>query len=278
MPPRISMSGVEGHPAGSPATRRRGRKRGDLIPCKLVLGRVHRTVTSPTSKEPRLPDTHRRLPLPLGEHVPAPSDSHLRVVAHGRRRCEVAPPPIERCADTITRENTGPNIVYRLPIVLGIHPRLTGSMSMPCLRDRLGEHDFPDYVRPGDGREGINQFVRVDRGRRRQPCPPGDRRCRDRRLCRLRDAAREGGDHAPIVKRATPIRSFAQPGGRALLASELDRHRARGSARRHLAHATSINADTHMTLDPVAVNYQCWASRRASCTSVPTANEIDGKF
>ena len=24
------------------------------------------------------------------------------------------------------------------------------------------------------------------------------------------------------------------------------------------------HADTHMTLNPVAVNYQCWAARRAS--------------
>ena len=31
------------------------------------------------------------------------------------------------------------------------------------------------------------------------------------------------------------------------------------------------HADTHMTLNPVAVNYQCWAARRASATSPPTA-------
>ena len=29
----------------------------------------------------------------------------------------------------------------------------------------------------------------------------------------------------------------------------------------------SEHADTHMTLNPVAVNYQCWAARRASWRS-----------
>ena len=31
------------------------------------------------------------------------------------------------------------------------------------------------------------------------------------------------------------------------------------------------HADTHMTLNPVAVNYQCWAARRASAHIAPTA-------
>ena len=31
------------------------------------------------------------------------------------------------------------------------------------------------------------------------------------------------------------------------------------------------HADTHMTLNPVAVNYQCWAARRASAHIGPTA-------
>ena len=31
------------------------------------------------------------------------------------------------------------------------------------------------------------------------------------------------------------------------------------------------HADTHMTLNPVAVNYQCWAARRASAHISPTA-------
>jgi fumarate hydratase subunit alpha len=29
-------------------------------------------------------------------------------------------------------------------------------------------------------------------------------------------------------------------------------------------HAHVEHADTHMTLNPVAVNYQCWAARRAT--------------
>ena len=29
-------------------------------------------------------------------------------------------------------------------------------------------------------------------------------------------------------------------------------------------HVHVEHADTHMTLNPVAVNYQCWAARRAS--------------
>ena len=39
------------------------------------------------------------------------------------------------------------------------------------------------------------------------------------------------------------------------------------------------HADTHMTLNPVAVNYQCWAARRASAhISADGAVELDREF
>jgi fumarate hydratase subunit alpha len=34
------------------------------------------------------------------------------------------------------------------------------------------------------------------------------------------------------------------------------------------------HADTHMTLNPVAVNYQCWAARRASA-HISASGDID---
>jgi fumarate hydratase subunit alpha/L(+)-tartrate dehydratase alpha subunit len=34
------------------------------------------------------------------------------------------------------------------------------------------------------------------------------------------------------------------------------------------------HADTHMTLNPVAVNYQCWAARRASA-HISVAGDVD---
>jgi fumarate hydratase subunit alpha/L(+)-tartrate dehydratase alpha subunit len=39
------------------------------------------------------------------------------------------------------------------------------------------------------------------------------------------------------------------------------------------------HADTHMTLNPVAVNYQCWAARRASAHISSTGEtEFDREF
>jgi tartrate dehydratase alpha subunit/fumarate hydratase class I-like protein len=39
------------------------------------------------------------------------------------------------------------------------------------------------------------------------------------------------------------------------------------------------HADTHMTLNPVAVNYQCWAARRASAhIGADGAVELDREF
>jgi fumarate hydratase subunit alpha/L(+)-tartrate dehydratase alpha subunit len=39
------------------------------------------------------------------------------------------------------------------------------------------------------------------------------------------------------------------------------------------------HADTHMTLNPVAVNYQCWAARRASAhISADGTVEYDREF
>ena len=39
------------------------------------------------------------------------------------------------------------------------------------------------------------------------------------------------------------------------------------------------HADTHMTLNPVAVNYQCWAARRASVhVSADGAVDFDREF
>jgi fumarate hydratase subunit alpha/L(+)-tartrate dehydratase alpha subunit len=39
------------------------------------------------------------------------------------------------------------------------------------------------------------------------------------------------------------------------------------------------HADTHMTLNPVAVNYQCWAARRASAHVAANGDvEFDREF
>jgi fumarate hydratase subunit alpha/L(+)-tartrate dehydratase alpha subunit len=39
------------------------------------------------------------------------------------------------------------------------------------------------------------------------------------------------------------------------------------------------HADTHMTLNPVAVNYQCWAARRASAHIDPEGHvDFDREF
>ena len=146
----------------------------------------------------------------VGEHFPC---IRRRIYEALKRRHRArdgrASAALERRPHDHAREH-GPE--HRLPAAdrpLGVHRRL----GRPRRQVRaeglgLGEHELPEDVRPrrrGEGDQAVR--ARVDRRRRRQALPAGDRRRRDRRLGRLRDVSRQGGDRPPGRHSRTATRS-----------------------------------------------------------------------
>ena len=177
--------------------------------------------------------------------------------AAGPRRATVEHPLRSNAVHTITRENTGPNIGHRLPIVhWEFVPDWDGLDVKYVPKGSSSENmSFLD-VRPRRRREGDQAFVlEIDRRGRRKPCPR-DRRRRHRRLgdCAMylakKAIARPIGtrNHDPVVAQLedelfgllneTGIGPMGLGGDVTVLQC-------------HIEHA-----DTHMTLNPVAVNYR----------------------
>ena len=168
---------------------------------------------------------------------------------------------------TLTRENTGANIGHRVPIVHWDFVADWDGLDVKCVPKGSGSENmsFLKMCVPADGVAGVKRFVLESIvGAGGKPCAAGDRRRRHRRLRRLRDAPREGGDRA-----AGRLRRSEDP-----LVAELEQEligllNETGIGPMGLGgdvtvlHVHVEHADTHMTLNPVAVNYQCWAARRA---------------
>ena len=77
---------------------------------------------------------------------------------------------------TITRENTGPNIGYRLPIVHWEFIPDWDGLDVKCVPKGSGSENmsFLKMCVPADGVKGIKQFVLESIvGAGGKPCPPG---------------------------------------------------------------------------------------------------------
>ena len=181
------------------------------------------------------------------------------------------------CVDPVTRENTGTNAGRGYPVVHVIPggagpPRVTllakGSGSES--RSRLAMLD------PVLGREGVRDFVleTVAAGGARS-CPP------------VVVGVGMGGSFDSVAVLAK--RALARPLGQHNPEPSLAKLEARllgevnqlgigpmGLGGRTTALWVSIEAhDTHLTLNPVAVNLGCWAHRRASARLVEGGYEVD---
>ena len=202
----------------------------------------------------------------VGEHFPLHPVRIYEALYDGTERATVEHPLRSNTVHTLTRENTGQNVGYRVPIVHWDFVQGWDGLDVKCVPKGSGSENmsFLKMCTPADGVAGIKRFV-LDSivGAGGKPCPPGIVGV-GIGVGRLRDAPRQGGDRA--------ARRNAEPGPA--------RCRARGRAQ-DLLNETGIgpmglggdvtvlqchieHADTHMTLNPVAVNYQCWAARRAS--------------
>ena len=204
----------------------------------------------------------------VGEHFPLHPARIYAALKEGTERATVEHPLRSNTVHTLTRENTGPNVGYRVPIVHWDFVPDWDGLDVKCVPKGSGSENmsFLKMCVPADGVTGIKKFVLESIvGAGGKPCPPGIVGVGHRRLGRLRDAPREGGDRAAGRHAATPIRS--SPSSRTSSRTSSTRP---GIGPMGLGGDVTVlsvhveHADTHMTLNPVAVNYQCWAARRAS--------------
>ena len=218
---------------------------------------------------------HRRLHLPRRRALPAASGADLRGAEDGTARATLEHPLRSNAVHTITRENTGPNIGYRLPIVHWEFIPDWDGLDVKCVPKGSGSENmsFLKMCVPADGVKGIKQFVLESIvGAGGKPCPPGI----------VGVGIGGSADYAMYLAKeaiARPIGTRNPDPHVAQLEDELfGLLNETGIGPMGLGGDVTVlnchieHADTHMTLNPVAVNYQCWAARRASArTSPPTA-------
>ena len=262
--------GAEGHPAG-PARRARRRSRprdlghgparpADDPPQRRPSPRTRRTSSART---PASPSTTAS----VGEHFPLHPARIYAALKDGTERATVEHPLRSNTVHTLTRENTGPNVGYRVPIVHWDFVPDWDGLDVKCVPKGSGSENmsFLKMCVPADGVTGIKKFVLESIvGAGGKPCPPGIvgvgiGGSADYAMHLAKEAiARPVGTHNsdPLVAELegelygllneTGIGPMGLGGDVTVLSV-------------HVEHA-----DTHMTLNPVAVNYQCWAARRAS--------------
>jgi tartrate/fumarate subfamily iron-sulfur-dependent hydro-lyase alpha chain len=168
---------------------------------------------------------------------------------------------------TITRENTGPNVGHRVPIVHWDFVPDRDGLDVNCVPKGSGSENmsFLKMCTPADGVAGIKRFVLESIvGAGGKPCPPGI----------VGIGIGGSADYAMHLAKeaiARPVGTENPDAEVARLEAELtDLLNETGIGPMGLGgdvtvlHCHVEHADTHMTLNPVAVNYQCWAARRAS--------------
>ena len=203
----------------------------------------------------------------VGEQFPLHPAGIHRALRAGTEQATVEHPLRSNTVHTLTRESTGANVGYRVPIVHWDFVPGWDGLDLKCVPKGSGSESmtFLKMLVPADGVNGIKRFVLESIvGAGGKPCPPGIvgigiGGSADYAMHLAKEAiARPVGTRNPdpLVARLedelygllneTGIGPMGLGGDVTVLQC-------------HIEHA-----DTHMTLNPVAVNYQCWAARRAS--------------
>jgi fumarate hydratase subunit alpha/L(+)-tartrate dehydratase alpha subunit len=218
----------------------------------------------------------------VGEHFPLHPARIYAALKSGTERATVEHPLRSNAVHTITRENTGPNTGYRLPIVHWEFIPDWDGMDVKCVPKGSGSENmsFLKMCVPADGVKGIKQFVLESIvGAGGKPCPPGI----------VGVGIGGSADYAMYLAKeaiARPIGTRNPDPHVAQLEEELfGLLNETGIGPMGLGGDVTVlqchieHADTHMTLNPVAVNYQCWAARRATAHVSSDGNvEYDREF
>jgi fumarate hydratase subunit alpha/L(+)-tartrate dehydratase alpha subunit len=203
----------------------------------------------------------------VGEDFPLHPARIYEALKAGTERATLEHPLRSNAVHTLTRENTGPNTGYRLPIVHWEFIREWDGLDVKCVPKGSGSENmsFLKMCVPADGVKGIKQFVLesiVESGGK--PCPPGI----------VGIGIGGSADYAMYLAKEAITRPVGTRNPDPLVAKleeELfDLLNQTGIGPMGLGGDVTVlschieHADTHMTLNPVAVNYQCWAARRAT--------------
>ena len=203
----------------------------------------------------------------VGEHFPLHPARIYAALKSGTERATLEHPLRSNTVHTLTRENTGANVGYRVPIVHWDFVPDWDGLDVKCVPKGSGSEymSFLKMCVPADGVVGIKKFVLESIvGAGGKPCPPGI----------VGIGLGGSADYAMHLAKeaiARPVGSRNQDPLVAQLEDELyDLLNVTGIGPMGLGGDVTVlqchieHADTHMTLNPVAVNYQCWAARRAS--------------
>jgi tartrate/fumarate subfamily iron-sulfur-dependent hydro-lyase alpha chain len=203
----------------------------------------------------------------VGEHFPLHPVRIYQALKAGTERATIEHPLRSNAVHTITRENTGPNTGHRLPIVHWEFIPEWNGLDVKCVPKGSGSENmsFLKMCVPADGVKGIKQFVLESIvGAGGKPCPPGI----------VGVGIGGSADYAMYLAKeaiARPIGTRNFDPVVAQLEEELFQLlNETGIGPMGLGGDVTVlqchiqHADTHMTLNPVAVNYQCWAARRAT--------------
>jgi fumarate hydratase subunit alpha/L(+)-tartrate dehydratase alpha subunit len=112
----------------------------------------------------------------VGEGFPLHPARIYEALKAGTERATVEHPLRSNAVHTITRENTGPNTRYRLPIVHWEFIPDWDGLDVKCVPKGSGSENmsFLKMCVPADGVKGIKQFVLESIvGAGGKPCPPG---------------------------------------------------------------------------------------------------------
>ena len=201
----------------------------------------------------------------VGEHFPLHPSRIYQALKAGTERATLDHPLRSNAVHTITRENTGPNTGHRLPIVHWEFVPDWDGLDVKCVPKGSGSENmsFLKMCVPADGVKGIKQFVlesivgvgiggsadyAMYLAKEAIARPVGTRNS-DPHVAKLEEELYE-------LLNQTGVGPMGLGGDVTVLSC-------------HVEHA-----DTHMTLNPVAVNYQCWAARRATA-HLSATGEID---
>ena len=203
----------------------------------------------------------------VGEHFPLHPARIQAALKAGTERATVEHPLRSNTVHTLTRENTGANVGYRVPILHWDFVPDWDGLDVKCVPKGSGSENmsFLKMCVPADGVTGIKKFVLESIvGAGGKPCPPGI----------VGVGVGGSADYAMHLAKEAIARPVGTRNPDPLVAElEQDLYELlneTGVGPMGLGGDVTVlsvhveHADTHMTLNPVAVNYQCWAARRAS--------------